>query len=70
SILRMIEKRFLAGKFLTARDEFSNDLEDLFDFTNSPSLGANVSPSVAPAPNLVSDGNGSCAIQGSGLPLP
>jgi phospholipase C len=60
SILRMIEKRFLNGKFLTLRDEFSNDLEDLFDFTNAPSLRTNVSPLLAPMPNLVTDGNGSC----------
>jgi phospholipase C len=70
SILNLIEKRFLGGKFLTRRDEFSNDLEDLFDFTDSPSLTASVSPSLAPAPNLVTDGNGSCTIQGTGLPEP
>ena len=58
----MIEKRFLNGKFLTLRDEFSNDLEDLFDFTNAPSLRIKVSPLLAPVPNLVTDGNGSCTM--------
>jgi hypothetical protein len=34
----LIEKRFLGSAHLTLRDEFANDLEDLFDFANSPSL--------------------------------
>jgi phospholipase C len=42
SLLALIEKRFLnnGGQplHLTKRDEFSNTLEDLFDFDNSPSL--------------------------------
>ncbi len=60
SILKMIERRFLNGRFLTLRDEYANDLEDLFDFTHAPSLHTNVPPSLAPAPNLFTDGNGSC----------
>ena len=50
SILALIEKRFTANAHLTARDANANDLEDLFDFTNAPSMNANVAPSVAPAP--------------------
>jgi len=42
SLLALIEKRFLNNGaqplHLTKRDEFSNTLEDLFDFDNSPSL--------------------------------
>lgn len=42
SILALIEKRFLNASgtplHLTKRDQSANDLEDLFDFDNSPSL--------------------------------
>jgi phospholipase C len=42
SLLAMIEKRFLASggkvQHITKRDQYANDLEDLFDFTHSPSL--------------------------------
>jgi phospholipase C len=51
SILALIEKRFARNQHLTQRDANANDLEDLFDFTNAPSIGANVSPSVAPDPS-------------------
>ena len=50
SILALIEKRFTANEHLTGRDANAKDLEDLFDFTNAPSMNANVSPSLAPAP--------------------
>jgi phospholipase C len=44
SVLAIIEKRFLSSgaalqrPHLTARDQFANTLEDMFDFTHSPSL--------------------------------
>ena len=47
SLLAFIERRF-ALPSLTARDANSNDLEDLFDFDNSPSLNATVG--IAPLP--------------------
>jgi phospholipase C len=63
SLLALIEKRFLSGKSLTNRDANANDLEDMFDFTsNGPSVAVDVSKlPAAPAPNLQTDGNGSCA---------
>jgi len=46
SILAFIEKRFLSGggsqAHLTLRDQYANTLEDLFDFTNAPSLNTSV----------------------------
>jgi phospholipase C len=51
SILALIEKRFTANAHLTARDANANDLEDMFDFDNSPSINANVSPNLAPGPS-------------------
>ena len=51
SILALIEKRFCANQHLTDRDAQANTLEDMFDFDNSPSLNANVSPSLAPPPS-------------------
>jgi hypothetical protein len=48
SILALIEKRFTGNQ---QRDANANDLEDLFDFNNAPSTGANVAPSLAPAPS-------------------
>jgi phospholipase C len=67
SIIALIEKRFIAGKSLTNRDQNADDLEDMFDFTGSgPSANADVSKlPAAPAANLVTDGNGSCAISPS-----
>jgi phospholipase C len=50
SILALIEKRFTKSAHMTARDAHANDLEDLFDFDNAPSIKASVSPSLAPAP--------------------
>jgi phospholipase C len=47
SFLALIEKRFSLPS-LTIRDANSNDLEDLFDFDNSPSLNATVA--LAPLP--------------------
>jgi phospholipase C len=39
SLLALIEKRFLGpGIHLTRRDQYANDLEDMFDFEHSPSL--------------------------------
>ena len=49
SILALIEKRFTGNQHLTQRDANANDLEDLFDFNDAPSMGANVAPSLAPA---------------------
>ena len=50
SLLALIEKRFLKDQHLTARDANADTLEDMFDFSNAPSLNAQVSPSLAPAP--------------------
>jgi phospholipase C len=50
SILALIEKRHGLHP-LTARDAAANDLEDLFDFDNSPSLNAKVPASLAPSPS-------------------
>lgn len=65
SILALIEQRFLprvngAVPHLTQRDAGANSLTDLFDFVNAPSMNAAIDTSLAPAPNLVSDGNGKC----------
>jgi len=53
SLLALIEKRFLSNAtttvHLTRRDAFAHDLEDLFDFDNSPSLGATVGTAQPPA---------------------
>lgn len=64
SLLALIEKRFLninsdgdgdkddsARQHLTLRDQFSNTLEDLFDFDRSPSLNTPVLPTAAPPSN-------------------
>jgi phospholipase C len=48
SILSLIEHRYGLGN-LTARDQAADDLEDLFDFNNSPSLNADVPASLAPS---------------------
>jgi hypothetical protein len=47
----LIEKRFFASQHLSDRDAHANTLEDMFDFDKSPSLKANVSPSLAPPPS-------------------
>lgn len=53
SLLALIEKRFLSAGgsplHLTLRDEFSNTLEDMFDFDNSPSLNTPVGAAAPPA---------------------
>jgi phospholipase C len=50
SLLALIEKRFLNSKHITKRDQYANDLEDLFDFDNSPSLNT---PLIQAQPPLV-----------------
>jgi phospholipase C len=52
SLLALIERRFLTFNgvtvHLTNRDEYANPLEDMFDFTHSPSLQAPVGPGSPP----------------------
>lgn len=48
SLLAIIEKRFLHGKHLTLRDQYANDLEDMFDFEKSPSLNTPVGTAQTP----------------------
>jgi phospholipase C len=58
SMLALIEKRFLRSNgvtpHLTARDQYANTLQDMFDFDNSPSLQA----LIANAPSASSSDNG------------
>jgi phospholipase C len=56
SMLALIEARFTPGQHLTNRDATANDLEDMFDFTNAPSMNANVAPSLAPPASLSDPG--------------
>jgi len=56
SLLAFVEKRFLHGKHLTLRDQYANDLEDMFDFTHSPSLNTPVG-TAQPAQNVCSSSN-------------
>ena len=65
SLLALIEKRFLGNRHLTVRDANASTLEDLFDFDGSPSSRSSVPSSFAPPPNLITDGNGSCAMPSS-----
>jgi phospholipase C len=51
SLLAFIEKRFLAGAHLTARDLHAATLEDLFDFDAAPSAGAEVPSAPPPLPD-------------------
>jgi phospholipase C len=51
SILALIEARFTLSKHLTMRDGTANDLQDMFDFDNSPSLKAKVSRKLATPPS-------------------
>jgi phospholipase C len=51
SILALIEKRYLGGKHLTARDAAANDLEDMFDFNGAPSINATINPALAIPPS-------------------
>lgn len=52
SLLALIEKRFLTvgnqTLHLTLRDQHANTLEDMFDFTNSPSLNTPVTQAAPP----------------------
>jgi phospholipase C len=52
SLLALIEKRFLNGSsgplHLTKRDQYANDLEDMFDFDTSPSLNTPVTQAGPP----------------------
>lgn len=48
SLLALIEKRFMSGKHLTKRDEYANDLEDMFDFEHSPSLNTSIGSAQPP----------------------
>jgi phospholipase C len=52
SILALIERRFLTLNgvryYLTKRDEYANPLEDMFDFTHSPSLNTPVGQALPP----------------------
>ena len=52
SMLALIERRFLkingVRYYLTKRDEYANPLEDMFDFTHSPSLNTQVGQAVPP----------------------
>jgi phospholipase C len=50
SILAFIEKRFLNGDHLTARDASAESLEDMFDFAGAPSRDAPVDAALAPPP--------------------
>ena len=54
SILALIEKRFLGGQHLTARDAVADTLEDMFDFDNSPS--ADLTIPTAPLPSVSDPG--------------
>jgi phospholipase C len=48
SLLKLIENRFMPGVHLTKRDQYANDLEGMFDFTNSPSLNTAVGSAQPP----------------------
>jgi len=51
SLLALIERRFLSRRItlhLTGRDAYANDLEDLFDFKNSPSLNTRIGSAQPP----------------------
>jgi phospholipase C len=50
SILAFIEKRFLGGDHLTARDASAKSLEDMFDFSGAPSRDAPIDAALAPPP--------------------
>ena len=54
SLLALIEKRFLGGTSMTARDAAADTLEDMFDFDNSPS--ADLTIPTAPLPSASDPG--------------
>ncbi|HEV8015501.1 MAG TPA: alkaline phosphatase family protein [Stellaceae bacterium] len=64
SMLALIEQRFLkprpfhAREHLTARDEHAWDMEDMFDFTNSPSLNTAVGLAAGPTTDCTPTGGG------------
>jgi hypothetical protein len=51
-MLALIERRFLTINgvryYLTKRDQYANPLEDMFDFTHSPSLNTPVGQALPP----------------------
>jgi phospholipase C len=57
SLIGLIERRFLGGAHLTARDANANTLEDLFDFDDSPSLSTTL-PATPPAASPTDPGCG------------
>jgi phospholipase C len=69
SLLKLIEMRWLNGANLTLRDQNADPLLDMFDFANAPLMNVNLSLlAPAPAPNLATDGNGSCALPAKTVP--
>jgi phospholipase C len=60
SLLALIEKRFLSGlkrPHLTKRDAYASDMEDLFDFKNSPSLNTKIGNAIWPQNDCTPAGN-------------
>jgi phospholipase C len=51
SLLALIEKRFLGGASMTARDAAADTLEDMFDFDNSPSADLTIPTAPMPSPS-------------------
>jgi phospholipase C len=68
SMLALIEARFMPGQHLTMRDGSANDLEDMFDFVNSPSLHSFVSPKIAPAASSSDPGCAGMSSSGASMP--
>jgi len=56
SILRLIEKRFLDSASMTRRDKDATTPDDMFDFTNSPSLKARVTTAHPPLDDCTPSG--------------
>jgi phospholipase C len=61
SMLAFIERRFIPGSHLTARDQHASPLEDLFDFNHAPSLATALTQAVPPTVDCT-------PAKGSGLP--
>ena len=57
SILRLIEKRFLNSQSMTQRDKNATTPEDMFDFTNSPSLNTTVTEAQPPVDDCTPAGS-------------
>ena len=68
SILALIEARFTPGKHLTLRDASASDLEDMFDFDNSPALHTFVSPKIAPQGSSSDPGCAGVSTSGAWMP--